>query len=113
MIATAPPAAPRRPPTTAPTATPTTAAPAATPTTAPATSPTSSSLATTGPGPHLWLVAVIGFIVLYLGSVVLALVERPRSLLRRVLRLAPRRGDGRSGPDGRGGPAPGSTGVGA
>jgi hypothetical protein len=67
-------------PTTAPAATPTTAAPA----TAPA-----STLATTGPGPHLWLVAVIGFIVLYLGSVVLALVERPRSLLRRMLRLAP------------------------
>jgi len=75
------------PPTTAPTAAPTTA-PTAAPTTAPATSP--SSLATTGPGPHLWLVAVIGFIVLYLGSVVLALVERPRSLLRRVLHLAPR-----------------------
>jgi hypothetical protein len=35
-------------------------------------------------------VAVIGFIVLYLGSVVLALVERPKSLLRRVLRMAPR-----------------------
>jgi hypothetical protein len=33
---------------------------------------------------------VVGFIVLYLGSVVLALVERPRSLLRRMLRLAPR-----------------------
>jgi hypothetical protein len=77
------------PPTTAAhTATPTTAAPTATPTTAaPATQP--SSLATTGPGPHLWLVAVIGFIVLYLGSVVLALVERPRSLLRRFLHLAP------------------------
>jgi hypothetical protein len=72
-------------------ATPTTAAPkapAAAPTAAPATQP--SSLASTGPGPHLWVVAVIGFIVLYLGSVVLALVERPRSLLRRVLRLAPR-----------------------
>ena len=41
------------------------------------------------PDPHLWVVAVVGFIVLYLGSVVLALVERPRSLLRRVLRLAP------------------------
>jgi hypothetical protein len=75
------------PPTTAattPTATtPTTAA------TTPAPTPSTSSLASTGPGPHLWLVAVIGFIVLYLGSVVLALVERPRSLLRRVLRLAP------------------------
>ena len=72
-------AEPRTPaPTTAPKA----------PTPAPATQP--SSLATTGPGPHLWVVAVIGFIVLYLGSVVLALVERPRSLLRRVLRLAPR-----------------------
>jgi hypothetical protein len=70
--------------TAAPTAT--TAAPTAT-TAAPATAP--SSLATTGPGPHLWLVAVVGFIVLYLGSVVLALVERPRSLLRRALRLAP------------------------
>ncbi len=75
------------PPTTAaPVATPTTAAPVATPTTA---APAASNLATTGPGPHLWLVAVIGFIVLYLGSVVLALVERPRSLLRRVLHLAP------------------------
>ena len=76
-------------PTTAAT-TPTTQAPstqATTATTAPA--PTTSALASTGPGPHLWLVAVIGFIVLYLGSVVLALVERPRSLLRRVLRLAP------------------------
>jgi len=71
------------PPTTAAT-TPTTAAT----TPAPATQP--SSLASTGPGPHLWLVAVVGFIVLYLGSVVLALVERPRSLLRRVLRLSPR-----------------------
>ena len=70
-------------PTTAPTPAPTTA-----PTPAPTTAP--STLATTGPGPHLWLVAVIGFIVLYLGSVVLALVERPRSLLRRLLHLAPR-----------------------
>ncbi|HEY5026744.1 MAG TPA: hypothetical protein VII76_17340, partial [Acidimicrobiales bacterium] len=71
--------------------TPTTPAPAAT-TPAPAATtpaPVTSSLASTGPGPHLWLVALIGFIVLYLGSVVLALVERPRSLLRRVLRLAP------------------------
>jgi len=49
--------------------------------------PTTSSLASTGPGPHLWLVAVIGFVVLYLGSVALALVERPQSLLRRALRL--------------------------
>ncbi len=72
-------------PTTAAAATPTTAA-AATPTTA---APATSSLATTGPGPHLWLVAIVGFVVLYLGSVVLALVERPRSLLRRALRLAP------------------------
>jgi len=76
--------------TAAPAATATTAAPAATATTAaPATAQAASSLASTGPGPHLWLVAVIGFIVLYLGSVVLALVERPRSLLRRMLRLAP------------------------
>lgn len=71
-------AAPAAAPTAAPTAT----------TAAPATQP--SSLASTGPGPHLWVVAVVGFIVLYLGSVVLALVERPRSLLRRVLRMAPR-----------------------
>ena len=70
-------------------ATPTTAA--ATPTTAAApAAPSTSSLASTGPGPHLWVVAVVGFIVLYLGSVFLALVERPRSLLRRMLRLAPR-----------------------
>jgi len=67
-------------------AAPATTAPAATPTTAaPATAP--SSLASTGPGPHLWLVAVIGFVVLYLGSVALALVERPRSLLARLLRM--------------------------
>ena len=68
----------------------TTAAPAATtPTTAapPTAASAGGSLASTGPGPHLWLVAVIGFIVLYLGSVALALVERPRSLLRRALRL--------------------------
>jgi len=74
------------------TATPTTAAPTtapvATPTTAPPTAASGGSLATTGPGPHLWLVAVIGFIVLYLGSVALALVERPRSLLRRMLRIS-------------------------
>ncbi len=77
------------PTTTAPK--PTTAATTATtaPTTATTAPPATSALASTGPGPHLWLVAVIGFIVLYLGSVVLALVERPRSLLRRVLRLAP------------------------
>jgi hypothetical protein len=59
-------------------------------TTAPATAASSSStssLATTGPGPHLWTVAVIGFVVLYLGSVMLALVERPRSLLRRLFRM--------------------------
>ena len=35
------------------------------------------------------VISVVGFIVLYLGSVVLALVEQPRSLLRRVLRMAP------------------------
>ena len=66
------------PPSTAPAAT--TPAPAA-------TTPAPSTLATTGPGPHLWLVAVIGFVVLYLGSVALALVERPRSLLRRLLHM--------------------------
>jgi hypothetical protein len=73
--------------TTAPkAATPTTAAPTAT-TAAPAVAPSTSSLASTGPGPHLWVVAIVGFIVLYLGSVALAMVERPRSLLRRMLRL--------------------------
>ena len=76
----------------------TTAAPAATPTTAapPTAASAGGSLASTGPGPHLWLVAVIGFIVLYLGSVALAMVERPRSLLRRALRLVHL---GRSAPD--------------
>lgn len=77
--------------TPAPTTAATTPA-ATTPATTPAATtpaPATSSLASTGPGPDLWLVAVIGFIVLYLGSVVLALVERPRSLLRRVLRMAP------------------------
>ena len=69
---------------------PSTTAPTTATTTAPAPATKPSSLATTGPGPHLWVVAVIGFIVLYLGSVVLALVERPKSLLRRVLRMAPR-----------------------
>jgi hypothetical protein len=82
VIATAAAGAATPAPTTPPAATPTTAA-------APV-APSTSSLASTGPGPHLWVVAVVGFIVLYLGSVVLALVERPRSLLRRMLRLAPR-----------------------
>ncbi len=67
--------------------TPTTTPTATTAPTAPA--PSTSGLASTGPGPDLWVVAVVGFIVLYLGSVVLALVERPRSLLRRILRMAP------------------------
>jgi len=44
------------------------------------------TLAATGAGPDLWLVAVIGFVALYLGSVTLALVDRPRGLLRRLLR---------------------------
>ena len=68
--------------TTASGSAPTTAAPTAT-----TAAPPTSSLATTGPGPRLWVVALVGFIVLYLGSVALALVERPRSLLRRMLRL--------------------------
>jgi|SRR5579872_4142730 len=56
-----------------------------TPTTAPASSP---SLAFTGPGPHLWLIALVGFIVLYLGAVVLALVDDPRRRFRRILAFA-------------------------
>jgi len=44
------------------------------------------TLAATGAGPDLWVVAVIGFVALYLGSVTLALVDRPRGLLRRLLR---------------------------
>ena len=80
-----------------PATTATTAAPTATPTTAaPTVAPSSSTLASTGPGPHLWLVAVVGFIVLYLGSVALALVERPRSVLRRALRFVRL---GRASPD--------------
>jgi hypothetical protein len=69
-------------PTTAVTTAPTTAVTTAT-TTPVATSP----LASTGPGPDLWVVALVGFVILYLGSVGLALVERPRSLLRRLLHL--------------------------
>lgn len=87
-------AATTSPPTTAaPTAaaggstTPTTAAPAA-PTTPSSGASGTGSLAFTGPGPHLWLIALIGFIVLYLGAVVLALVEDPRTRLRRVLHVA-------------------------
>ncbi len=102
IVASAPTAAKASPviaSTTSGTATPTTVAPTATtvaptattaaPVTATTAAPVTAPLASTGPGPDLWLVAVIGFIVLYLGSVVLALVERPRSLLRRVLHLAP------------------------
>ena len=66
---------------------PTTPAVTAAPTVTTAPPATAPNLATTGPGPHLWLVALVGFIVLYLGSVGLALVERPRSLLRRLLRM--------------------------
>jgi len=82
------------PATTAPTTAVTTAttAPttaATTVTTAPAATSPNSSLASTGPGPDLWVVALVGFVVLYLGSVGLALVERPRSLLRRLLHLQP------------------------
>jgi hypothetical protein len=66
---------------------------ATTATTAPATAASGStagtSLASTGPGPNLWLVAVIGFVAIYLGSVVLALVDRPRTVLRRLFRMAP------------------------
>jgi hypothetical protein len=57
--------------------TPTTAAPAASP-----------SMAFTGPGPHLWLIALVGFIVIYLGAVVLALVDDPRRRFRRILAFA-------------------------
>ncbi|MGA2521583.1 MAG: hypothetical protein ABSG81_12295 [Acidimicrobiales bacterium] len=78
--------APATTPTTAAPTTPTTAAPT-TPTTAPPATSPGSGLASTGPGPDLWIVALVGFIVLYLGSVSLALVERPRSLLRRLLRM--------------------------
>ena len=96
----------------APGATTTTAAPAATTTTHPATTATtsppvttavtsaptattaapstagssSSSLASTGPGPDLWVVGIIGFVALYLGAVVLALVDRPRNVLYRWVR---------------------------
>jgi hypothetical protein len=80
------------PTTTAPRTTATTAPRAATPTTAaaaaPATASAGSTLASTGPGPHLWTVAIIGFVVLYLGSATLALVERPRTLLRRRIHLS-------------------------
>jgi len=60
-------------------------------TAAPATSSSSSSstggtLASTGPGPDLWVVGIIGFVALYLGAVVLALVDRPRTLLYRLTR---------------------------
>ena len=73
------------PATTAPPPVSSAAAGGTTPTTAPASSP---SMAFTGPGPHLWLIAVIGFIVLYLGAVVLALVDDPRRRFRRILAVA-------------------------
>ncbi|MGA2520972.1 MAG: neocarzinostatin apoprotein domain-containing protein [Acidimicrobiales bacterium] len=98
---TAPPAATTT--TTKPAATTTTTRPAVTTATttagttgttqAPATSSSSSTsntpLASTGPGPDLWIVALIGFIALYLGAVTLALVDRPRNLLRRLFHLRP------------------------
>lgn len=92
-------AAPSATPTSAaPTATtrpPTTTAPprapaAAAATAAPATS--SSTLAATGPGTGLWVIALAGLVLLYLGAAMLGLVggRRPRSWLARA---RPRRGD--------------------
>jgi hypothetical protein len=81
-------ATPKAPTASTAATTATTADPTATTAATPSSAPTDGSLASTGPGPHLWLVALVGFVVLYVGSVALALVERPRSLLRRVLRLA-------------------------
>lgn len=72
---------------TTPATTATTADSAATTEAAPASASTGGSLASTGPSPHLWMVALVGFVVLYVGSVALALVERPRSLQRALLRL--------------------------
>jgi len=82
-----------------PTSSPATTAPSSTPTSTPATT---APLAFTGAGPHLWMLAIIGAVVLYLGLMAFALVEGPRSLARRVLRLA-HAGAGA-------GPAPGSGG---
>jgi hypothetical protein len=88
------------PPTTAPTATPTTA-PTATPTTAaPQTAP-SGPLASTGPGPHLWLIALIGFVALFLGAIALALIDSPRRFIGGLSILGGRSGrSGRPGDDG-------------
>jgi hypothetical protein len=62
------------PPTTHPIATPTTA-PIATPTTAaPQTAP-NGALASTGPGQHLWLIALMGFVALFIGAIALALMD--------------------------------------
>ncbi|HTZ10487.1 MAG TPA: hypothetical protein VMB72_15545 [Acidimicrobiales bacterium] len=90
--------------TTPPATTATTSPPATTATTAaPATagssssSGTGSSLASTGPGPDLWVVGIVGFVALYLGAVVLALVDRPRNVLYRLVR---RSGPAPAGPPG-------------
>jgi hypothetical protein len=70
--------------TTAPVVTPTTAAPA--PVVAAAAAPSASPLASTGPGPDLWIVGIIGFIALYLGVWLVVLMDRPNNLLYRWVR---------------------------
>jgi hypothetical protein len=64
-------------------------------TTAPPTAASSSSSAAapttqafTGPGPHLWLVALIGAILLLFGTASVLLAEGPRMRLRRAFRMA-------------------------
>jgi hypothetical protein len=70
----------------APAATPTTAPPTAA-TTAPTTA-TPSTTALTGPGPHLWLLAAIGAVLLCLGTASLFFTVGSRSRFRRGLRSA-------------------------
>jgi hypothetical protein len=77
------------PSATTPAATaPASSAPLAAAQTSASPSASDSSLASTGPGPQLWLVALAGLLLLYLGLMTLALVGRRRSLLRRLLHLA-------------------------
>ena len=72
-----------------PAPTPTTQPPAPTPTTQPpSTSASSSTLATTGAGPHLWFLLTVGVGVLLAGLLGLGLIEGPRQILRRALRTA-------------------------
>jgi hypothetical protein len=73
------------PETPTPAATATTVAPAKTAAKSAATAASSSSLAFTGTGPGLWWLALVGVILMALGTLALVVVDEPRRLVRLVV----------------------------